>query len=623
MAEMIYNVNPEWTTLPQTNGEGLDDFQYVDFISDSPVASLDWFNNATIATGGRGIERTFGLIGYFVTRDACFRSGVRFDYEYIRDNVPQQSNFNNAPVLFAVTFPESTRPTASEPDSLVIKAVRSTEYLGRKIGTLNAYGDYINVSLLACRRTHQSGGLYTDEILSSRPMGGAIYMANERDVSDAGSYLEFFYPSELFFKNLLHWDEETLTAFGELGAFIGFSTYALVPTEACYYSQYTLWAPTPDGLSEWLPGNPMGKEWNPDFGDEGSEGGYNGEGSHDFSSDNITRDGLPSLSAITPGFLNVYKVSSGLLNSLGRALFPSPDPQSFTDVIAAIYELCVGIHNGKLIDYIVDCHIVPVNVAAGVSKRITVGGKELVDPSTLQPYSAPSVSSSYVSVSCGGVSIPEAFGNFLDYTVRCKLYLPFFGYVDIPPEYWNGGTISVEYAFNIIDGSFVAFVKGRAKHSNLNSLIGQYTGGAITHIPVSGRDYSQVTAGITSTAIGAAGTVMGGLAGGVGAIPGAVGVASNLGNVLNMKPNLVSNGAINSSSAMMMNKTPYLIIEYPTPQFSSKYPKEKGLPLNVAGTLGQFGGMTIAENPVLDGIPCTEREKERIRAALKTGLIFR
>ena len=72
----------------------------------------------------------------------------------------------------------------------------------------------------------------------------------------------------------------------------------------------------------------------------------------------------------------------------------------------------------------------------------------------------------------------------------------------------------------------------------------------------------------------------------------------------------------------MMHKKPYLIIEYPTSQFSTRYPKEKGLPLNVEGTLGQFGGLTIAENPILNSIPCTENEKIRIKNALKEGLIF-
>ena len=67
----------------------------------------------------------------------------------------------------------------------------------------------------------------------------------------------------------------------------------------------------------------------------------------------------------------------------------------------------------------------------------------------------------------------------------------------------------------------------------------------------------------------------------------------------------------------------YLLIEFNEAQFSTKYVEEQGLPAVVKKTLGECEGFTQASNPILDGIPCTEAEKERIRTALASGLIFK
>ena len=73
----------------------------------------------------------------------------------------------------------------------------------------------------------------------------------------------------------------------------------------------------------------------------------------------------------------------------------------------------------------------------------------------------------------------------------------------------------------------------------------------------------------------------------------------------------------------MSKRTPYLLIEFNEAQFSTKYVEEQGLPAVVKRTLSECEGFTQASNPILDGIPCTEAEKERIRSALAAGLIFK
>lgn len=593
------------------------------------------------------------------------RSGMELSW----DDVLALSEDQNDPTpLFAIDYPYWENGVKHR-HTLAVKAWRDAVMENRKIGSINpsVYGTYANIHCQFYTRIYYNQvGIEGEQFHDERIDSGAnvlclAYKPNTNDVTTFHTHLEFFYASE----ETGDWDDHMfqifvgISGFGQAGS-TGFCDY--------YLWSPKMWGATGTYESYFGAYNPNSVPYDGDYGYESGPDGYgDANPTHDFHSDDIIRSDNPTLSVLSSGFYNLYKVTSGFLANLGRAIFPPPivDSESLVD---ALNSLCANQYNGKLIDYFIDCHIVPVDIPASGSGRIRAGGKELVNVDNGQYYAAPLVSNAYVSKSCGSVSIPEAFGNFLDYTVKCKLYLPCYGYVDIPAEYWNGGTISVEYCFNVIDGSFVAFVSGKAKHSGLNSLIGQYSGCAITHIPIRGADYSNIMSGLISVGIGTAATIATGhiasqnafrsamtsaqmnMIGKAAGSPEADIIAqrgalaaqtssdsvnfstagsaasqltSGLANVLSMKPTMVNNGTANASSSMMMHKKPYLIIEYPTPQFSSGYPKESGLPLNVYAPLGKYGGMTIAENPVLDGIPCTATEKARIRAALASGLIFR
>lgn len=553
-------------------------------------------------------------------------------YEWVRDNIPEHPNTaptsdEDSVALFGVAFVKGDDPTSR---LLVIRANRSAVKTGMidprdPTERFNLY----TITFLPFMRIYQSveEDIYTESRLSNNGAltcdvfeGTQVRMEcfDQRFITEDGEITDVNdnVVETSFFFGLSSWVQATLPNSGDTGR-----------------TWYALWCPEQESFAEYFgDGGPYGVGQNIYYGLNSVQGGYGFDGdggTFDFRSDHIGIPTAPTMGVTSSGFYNIYKLTGqGVLADFGRALFPQlpwdePVENTMQGIAKVINYLGQVNQSGKLLDYILDIHIIPCAVPYGSLQHITVGGREFYNEQGY-PYQANVVDSPYVSQSCGSLAIPEAFGNFLDYTVRCKLYLPFYGYVEIPPEYWNGGWISVDYMFNVIDGSFVAYVSGRAKHSNMNALIGQYSGCAVTHIPLRGADYSAVVAGIITTGAGIAGSVGGLAVGNLGiAGAGASAVASGLGQLFSAKPNMVNNGSSNSSSAMMMYKTPYLIIEYPTPQFSDRYPKEKGLPLNVASSLGSYGGMTIATDVVLDGIPCTEREKERIRTALKSGLIFK
>lgn len=615
----------DWALLPTTmKGHGLDDFQGMQFAYPRrDYVFSDWHTATEL--GDQGIGRTFRVQGF--TGDAMvMRSGPELFWDDVIANIPVANNVESedAVELYSVEFPDSHLGNNS-PDQLVVKAVRSAAQYNKKISTATKYGNSTVVSLGVFRKRF-SGGNATYQRLTSQQIRATIYQPQAVDVLNVETRLEFIYTDYNWLYDIINmlglsYDDPAVDNL-KLGDFmLGISSTALVDGIASHYSDFRLWYPQQDAFDDYISGLPTSEVVSDTFGIGANTGGYDEDpGSHDFSSDDITYSGAPTLSALSGGFVNAYKVSTSLLQNLGACLFPSPYSVPPTGIADGLKYIVDAMYNKGSIDYIIDCHIVPVNVPASTYGAISCGGKQLINPVTDTVYGAYAVDGMYVTKSCGSITTPEAYGNFLDYTVRCKLYLPCYGYVDIPPEYWNGGTISVDYIFNVFDGTFVACVKGKSKHSKLNSLIGQYSGSACTHIPVNGRDYSQVISGLATIAVGTGvGIATGGSALGLAGLGTA---GSSLGAVLGSKQPMVSSGSSNSSSAMMMHKIPYLIIEYPTSQFSTRYPREKGLPLNVEGTLGQYGGMTIAENPILNGIPCTENEKIRIKEALKEGLIF-
>lgn len=385
-------------------------------------------------------------------------------------------------------------------------------------------------------------------------------------------------------------------------------------------------------------------EFSPEFGDGSLPGGgYNDipdnpHGTFDDSSDVIGIDAKPNVGVTTMGFVNVYKITQGQLQSLGEKLFPHflpaeilADPSQLTTpetlvmLLKALYGTIVApvgstieladnlgiidiLMNGKLIDYVIDCHAIPTSISDATVEGLKVGYRQFND---LQVAKA---TEDYVDVDCGSLNIGEYFANFLDFAnVTCDLFLPFVGFVPIDSEYWNGGTLHVVYRFNIVDGSFQAKVMATSSKSKLTeSIIGQYGGVACVHYPITGLQYSNVVAGLVNGSIGA---VAHGSAGDVG------GVATSLVNMAMLRPdNPMSNG-YNASSSFLTHRTPYLVIKRPKAQFSTRYNKEMGLPLNVALTLSSVHGFTVIDNPVLN-ISCSDSEYQELVTLLKNGVIL-
>lgn len=378
---------------------------------------------------------------------------------------------------------------------------------------------------------------------------------------------------------------------------------------------------TANYISDILTASPDGSMFSNEYGYPSNVGGYGG-GSFDDSSDTIPIPNKPTLGVSSTGFINVYHTSLNALQNLGSELFPDIEdiiePPTATEVADVLKETLFGINqsvsrigslitNSKLIDYIVDCHLLPVTPESGTLEKIKIGFKQF-------EVQGNKVLNDYIDFDCGSLSIAEYYQNFIDYVgTRAKLYLPFVGFVPIPNEYFQGGTLSVKYRFNVIDGSFMAYVVATSSKSQLtNTVIGSYGGNACVHIPITGTNYANMVSGLLNGTMGTLANAMCGNA--VGTISSALSVMSN-------RPDMQSSNGYNSTSAFLGVRRPYLIIEREVSNFSQTYANEKGLPSNISKEICSLTGFVQMDNIHMDTLTCTDAEKEMIRQLLEDGVI--
>lgn len=391
----------------------------------------------------------------------------------------------------------------------------------------------------------------------------------------------------------------------------------------------------------------------PEAGPASEEGGYTpGTGGFDDTSDTIGVPSLPTLGASNLGFVNVYKVTSGSLQLLINEIFPplvyTPPTtiaatdvtdaivamaNQFIDVLGNIPQFFNQINAEKYMSYVLDCHIVPVDPGSGAANTpIHVGNKTLLS-------TGEKLSSDYVEVDCGTLSLAEYYANFADFLTTFKLFLPFVGFVPAEPEWFYRESIQVVYHFNIVDGSFIAYVLSTGAYVNNNNygrtILGQYSGSCCVHIPLTGQAYANMfqnvlgsgissIKGITSSLTGTVTSAMTGNVGGAinSAVNGVDTLANSMLATVGAKPDVMTSNPYTASAAFLSCRRPFTMIERPVSCFPTTYAKENGIPSNVSKQLGKVTGFNIIGNIHLDGVDATEAEKAEIEELLGSGVIL-
>lgn len=328
-----------------------------------------------------------------------------------------------------------------------------------------------------------------------------------------------------------------------------------------------------------------------------------GTGSFDNTSDTIGVPALPTLSAVSAGFVTMYSPSVGQLNALANFLWTDNafDPANFKKLFTDPMECMIGLT------------IVPVAPTTSGSTEITVGYVGT-------GVSASKLSSQYAEVNCGTIQAKEFWGSALDYApmTRLHLYLPYVGIREINADEVMNKSIGVVYHIDLLSGALTAFVTANG------SVLYQFNGQCALNIPMASSNFTHMIQGAI-TSIGSVASTVATAGGSVGAGMAltATQIGANAANsAISNKPSFSHSGSMGGTGGMLGVQTPYLIIERPRQSMPEGLNKFCGFPSNIAYKLYDLSGYTQVEYIHLENIPATGAELDEIEGLLKTGVIL-
>lgn len=331
-----------------------------------------------------------------------------------------------------------------------------------------------------------------------------------------------------------------------------------------------------------------------------------GTGKFDNASDTIGVPALPSLSAVSAGFVAMYSPTLTQLNQLASFLWTDNvfDPDNFKKLFTDPMECIIGLT------------IVPVQPSSSGSMSVKVG---YVDTG----ISMARLSSQYAEVNCGTLQADEFWGSALDYSpfTKIHIYLPYVGMREINADDIMGKSVGVVYHIDLLSGACTAFVTAGG------SVLYQFNGQCSINIPMAASNFTEMihsaisaigSVAMTASGAGAASSAVGAAAVGTAASMGAD--AAN--SAISSKPTFSHSGQMGGSGGMLAVQTPYIIIERPRQCVADDANKFAGFPANITYKLYDLEGYTVVDSIHLDGFSCTDNEAAEILSLLKGGVIL-
>lgn len=295
----------------------------------------------------------------------------------------------------------------------------------------------------------------------------------------------------------------------------------------------------------------------------------------------------------------VYNPSQAQLDALGGYLWDD----SLIETLKKIWQ--------NPLDGLISLQQIFASPSVGGSQHIILGYLD-------SGVSAPVVTSQFVTIDCGSVTVNEKNQNCTDYIpyTQLQLYLPFIGITEIDTNEFMEGTISIKYKVDVYTGSCIAEVKcTRTGDLPNGAILYTFNGNCAQQLPLTSGDMQ----GLLGALIGAAGAGISVAAGGeFGVMAGARMITSNIARGMY---HVSHSGNLSANAGIMGQKKPYLIINRDRPYTANTYNKFYGFPANKTGYLGNHSGFLRVKAGRLR-TAATENEKTEIYDLLTTGVIM-
>lgn len=322
-----------------------------------------------------------------------------------------------------------------------------------------------------------------------------------------------------------------------------------------------------------------------------------GGGNYDDTSDPIDFPDLPTGGAISSGAIKAFVMGTAQLTSMMQRLWD----KNIFDILTQFQKLV-----DAPMDALISLHCLPVTPTTTNATDVLLGNFDT-------GVNAPPITSQYMYVEMGTLTVQEFWGSALDYSpyTRCEISLPGIGLRELKIEDVMNATLVIKYALDVLTGDIIAFIKCG------QSVLYKYKGNLRESVPITSK-YNEFAANMARATAGAvAGMAAGGQAGAV------LGLASAAPQVMASKTHTTRIGDIDGSSSLMDDFVPYLIIHRPYQSLAENFSAFKGYPANLSRKLSSLKGYTEVEYIHLTGIDgATDTELTEIESLLKSGVII-
>lgn len=221
------------------------------------------------------------------------------------------------------------------------------------------------------------------------------------------------------------------------------------------------------------------------------------------------------------------------------------------------------------------------------------------------------VTKQYITIDCGAVSLPEFFGNVLDYTATdVSIFLPFVGVRQLSTADVMRSTISVKYHIDVLTGTGLAEISVRRDAAG--GVLYQFSCDCAERFPISSGSYMGIVDGLAGVGAGIATAATGNL------LAGGLMAANAIGN---SHFDVNRTGNFSGNAGAMGGKKPYLIISRAQPATANNFPAYVGKPVNHTTTVGACSGFIKCTVDHLENIPATADELTEIDTLLQQGIL--
>lgn len=245
----------------------------------------------------------------------------------------------------------------------------------------------------------------------------------------------------------------------------------------------------------------------------------------------------------------------------------------------------------------------------------TESGHTIVVGSIDTEVSSDIVTSQYVSIDCGSVSIPEYFKDYTDYSpyTQVSCYLPFIGFVQLDTDDIVGSTVNIKYTVDLFTGSCLAEIT--VTKGNMSAVLYTFNGNCAVQLPLTSATHSSIVGTLTGVSTALLGISTGNPLLALGGIASA--------GMSYAKNDISRSGSLGSNAGAMGIKKPYILVRRPVAYNAERYNEYIGIPSNKTVVLSSLTGYTRVQETHVENIAgATDREKDMILAALKQGVIL-